>query len=141
MSFVEIVLASVLLILIVVPLGMLLSQSQTETRVSIDEFYASLYLTELLDQAGSLAFEDLPVRKEPYLLHDGGDPKRLDAGRPRTAMHLAKMRSQFSERQLVVKDVPASGKALKELRAKVVYERPRGVKHSVEMLTYVGRGR
>ena len=46
LTFIEILFAGVLLVVMLVPLGSLLSQASLETRASIDEFLASTYLTE-----------------------------------------------------------------------------------------------
>jgi hypothetical protein len=137
-SFVEIVQAALLLVLVVVPLGLLMTRSTRETQVTIDEFHGTLYLQEVLDQAASLPFEALPAREVPWDL-PGPDPVELCAAFPQASLHVSPMRTNFRERRLRVRELPDPPGALKELLAEVVYVRPGGEARTLSMVTLKGR--
>jgi len=138
LSFVEIVFACVLLLLLLVPLGLLLTRASRETRTSMDEFYGALYLTELMDQAASLPYEALPVASAPRSLTTTDDTT-LDPSNPMTKLHLTTLRANFLDRTLQVTVPPDADDLLKELRGTVTYRRTDGKEHSLAMVTMVGR--
>jgi hypothetical protein len=139
MSFIEIVLAVVLLLALIVPLGRMLSHANLETRSSLDEFFASLYLTELLDQAAAMPWQVIPVGSEPREFLTS-DPVALDPAHPESVLHLAPMRVNFTSRTLQVRAVEGTRGALKELRAVVAWRSDRRDERRLAMVTMVGSG-
>ena len=139
LSFVEILFSCILLLILLIPLGMLLTQAHRETRTSLDEFYGSLYLSELVDQIASMPWRDIPLTAEPVVLA-GDDIIQLSSAKKETALHLAKLRANFTNRTVEIKSVLEPANCLKEIRAKVEYKRANGSKKTLEMVTYVSRG-
>ena len=139
LSFIEILFSCVLLLLLLIPLGMLLTQAHRETRTSLDEFYGALYLSEVVDQIASMPWQDIPLITEPLSL-TGTDRVQLDNANKETALHLATLRANFTKRTVQITSVPEPANNLKQIKAIVEYKRANGKTKALEMVTYVGRG-
>ena len=139
LSFIEILFSCILLLILLIPLGMLLTQAHRETRTSLDEFYGALYLSEIVDQVASMPWQDIPLTAEAIVL-TGDDAVSLNPSNKETALHLAKLRSNFTKRIVEIKSVLEPANSLKEIRATVEYKRPNGKIKTLEMVTYVSRG-
>ena len=139
LSFIEILFSCILLLILLIPLGMLLTQAHRETRTSLDEFYGALYLSELVDQIASMPWRDIPLTTEALVL-TSDDTVQLSSTNKETTLHLAKLRANFTNRTVEIKSVLEPANCIKEIRAKVEYKRANGSKKSLEMVTYVSRG-
>ena len=139
LSFIEILFSCILLLILLIPLGMLLTQAHRETRTSLDEFYGALYLSELVDQIASMPWRDIPLTTEAVVL-TSDDIIELSSTNKETRLHLARLRANFTNRTVEIKSVLEPANCIKEIRAKVEYKRANGSKKSLEMITYVSRG-
>ena len=140
MSFVEVLLGCALLLVIVGPLGLLLSQASRETHASLDEFLAALYLSEVVDQVASLPYERLPLTQGALDL-SATRPVLLAPGDPGSALHLTPLAHPLLGRTVRVSEVPSPRASLKEVRATVTLAQPSGAPRTLDLVTYVGRGR
>ena len=139
LSFIEILFSCILLLILLIPLGMLLTQAHRETRTSLDEFYGALYLSELVDQIASMPWRDIPLTTEAVVL-TSDDIIELSSTNKETRLHLARLRANFTNRTVEIKSVLEPANCIKEIRAKVEYKSANGSKKSLEMITYVSRG-
>lgn len=138
LSFIEIVFASALLLILLVPLGLMLAQAERGTRSSVDEFYATLYLTELVSQVAAMPFAALPVMSAPRDLPTT-DPVALDPEQPETVVRLAPLRANFTVRTVQISDVDGPPAGLRKVRATVTYTGD-GRQRTLDMVTLVGSG-